>query len=272
MPLANKLPLGKKPARYDRRTLSFATYQTPSLAGLATPQTLSKLPPRPRHFGHQNLVNDWGMLGNDQYGDCVWAGAAHETMLWAAAARPPGTPPTVQFSTESVLSAYSQVTGFSPNDPASDQGTDMLSALNYRRTTGIQDLSSTVHKICAYVSLEPGDTDQLLNACYLFGGVGIGIQFPDSAQTQFQDGEPWSYTPGATLLGGHYVPVVGYNHSYLEVVTWGRTIKMSKRFYQKYCDEAYAILDDEMLSPDTSLSPEGFDFAALQADLAEVTA
>jgi hypothetical protein len=27
-------------------------------------------------------VAHWGMLGNDHYGDCVWAGAAHETMLW----------------------------------------------------------------------------------------------------------------------------------------------------------------------------------------------
>src|SRR3954453_12473384 len=51
---------------------------------------IDAIPRPPRTFGHeagpQKLGSGWGMLGNDNYGCCVWAGAAHETMLWNAAA------------------------------------------------------------------------------------------------------------------------------------------------------------------------------------------
>ena len=54
---------------------------------------------------------------------------AHETMLWnKEAAR------TVTLNNESVLKDYSAVTGFNPNDPNTDQGTDMQVAA--RRNTG----------------------------------------------------------------------------------------------------------------------------------------
>ena len=106
----------------------------------------------------------------------------------------------------------------------------------------------------------------LLEASYLFGVVGIGIQVPESAQTQFQNGKPWSYVPGAAIEGGHYVPIVGYPRAgYLQVVTWGKVQLMTKGFFEHYCDEAYAILDSEFLKDDKSL--EGFDLAQLQADL-----
>ena len=37
------------------------------------------LPAYPKSpFGYGNLFADWEMLGNDQAGDCVFAGAAHE--------------------------------------------------------------------------------------------------------------------------------------------------------------------------------------------------
>ena len=66
--------------------------------------------------------------------NCVWAGAAHETMLWnKEAAR------TITFNDQSVLKDYSAVTGFNPNDPNTDQGTDMQVAASYRRKTGVHD-------------------------------------------------------------------------------------------------------------------------------------
>ena len=199
-------------------------------------------------------------MGNDQFGDCVFAGAAHETMLWNAAAGR-----TVAFTPECVLSDYSAVTGFNPADPRTDQGTDVGEALSYRRKTGIIDAAGIRHTIGAYVSLTPKNYEQFLTAVWLFGAVGIGIQFPASAMDQFNRGKVWGVTKSA-IEGGHYIPVVADRKGKPVCVTWGKLQPMTKAFYLKYCDEAYVILSEEMLVG--GKSPEGFDLLTLQADLA----
>jgi hypothetical protein len=242
------MKLGLKPFVHDSRDLLFSRYRTGA-----------PLPKHPAHFGHENLVQQWDMLGNDQYGDCVWAGAAHETMLWNAMAQR-----TVTFTTEGVLSDYAACTGFDPHDPATDQGTDMRAAMKYRQKTGIVDAEGNRHKIGAYAWIQPGNYDHFLEAVWLFGACPIGIQVPQSAMDQFNGNKPWSVVSGSPIEGGHYIPGVA-DRTYPEIVTWARVQPMTRAFYLKYCDAACAVISEEMLSH--GKSPEGFDLAALQADL-----
>jgi hypothetical protein len=251
--------LGKRPAQYDRRDLQFAYYR------------VAALPPYPAQFGHEVQVdaNGWGMLGNGPddsvapgfqgAGDCVFAGADHETLLWTTEGGRPA-----KFTGANAIADYSAVTGYRPNIPFSDRGTQTRAALNYRRKTGILDADGIRHKIGAYLALEPGNIDHLLEALYLFGAVGIGLKFPNSAMDQFNSGQPWSVVPGAKAAGGHYVPLVAMRN-YLVCVTWSRLQMMTWQFYKEYCDEAWAILSPEMLT--AGVSPEGFNLAQLQADL-----
>lgn len=238
--------LGKLPARQNAVTFKLSQYTT--------------LPTPPTKAGHASLVPTWYMLGNDEVGDCVWAGAAHETMLWNAEVTHP-----VTFSDKNVLSDYSAVTGYVPNDPSTDQGTDMQAAASYRRKTGVLDANGHRHKVGAYLAIKTGDTTELKQAIYLFGAVGIGINFPSSAMTQFNNGKPWSVTK-SSIDGGHYIPAIGYDTKYLYVVTWGKVQKMTWGFYKKYCDEAIAYLSLEMLN-NYGISIDGLNTAALQADL-----
>jgi len=263
-----KLKLGKQPATYDRRDLLFAQYRT-----------AEALPSHPKHFGHETLVGAkaWQMLGNGPdnsvvpgfkgAGDCVFAGGDHETMLWTLE----GGGPPAKFVGANAIKDYSAVTGYDPKAPLdahgenpTDKGTNTRVALSYRRKTGLIDARGKRHKIGAYVSLELGNMSQLLEALYLFGMVGIGIQFPDSAMDQFNAGKPWSVVPGPKPNEGHYIPLVAYRTN-LECVTWGRIQQMTESFYRTYCDEAWAILSPEMLKAGKSL--EGFNLADLQADL-----
>lgn len=249
------LKLGKTPARAGAVKLSLEKYVD-----------LSKLPTPPSTFGDQGLVarGAWGMLGNDQYGDCVWAGAAHETRLWNRAADK-----IVGFTTAGVLSDYSAVTGFNPNDPSTDNGTDMAMAAAYRRKTGIIGAGGNRHKVAAYASIKPGNVQLMLTAAYCFEAVGVGIEFPDSAMTQFDDGEPWSVVPGAQIEGGHYVPLFGLHNGMPILSTWGTLISCTDQFLVTYCDEALVYLSEEMLNGTKTL--EGFDAAQLQADLTALT-
>ncbi len=248
------LKLGKTPARKDAVTFKLTAYlDTAALP--APPATCTK---------HDKLVTQpWSMLGNDHWGDCVFAGAAHETMLWNAEASS-----TVTFTDQSVLSDYSAVTHFDPNDPSSDRGTDMQAAASYRRKTGVVDADGRRHQVAAYLAITPSDETQLKQAVHLFSNAGVGIEFPGSAMDQFRAGKPWTVVDGAKIEGGHYVPAIGYNRHWVYVVTWGKLQKMSWEFYAKYCDEALCYLSTEMLTD--GKSPEGLDVAALQADLAQL--
>ncbi len=247
------LKLGKKPATYDRRDLLFLQYID-----------RTKLPLHPEQFGHEDIIDAdaWGMLGNDSVGDCVFAGSDHETMLWTMEAGNPAT-----FTAANAIADYSAVTGYNPDGPGTDRGTEVRQALQYRQQTGLIDANANRHKIGAYLALEPGNLDHLYEAMYLFGAVGIGIMFPNSAMDQFQAGRPWSVVHGAQIMGGHYVPLVA-DRGNLVCVTWGRLQQVTLQFYQRYCDEAWAILSPEMLKADKS--PEGFDLMQLQADLQAV--
>lgn len=247
------MKLGKKPYVHNPKTLLFKNYKT------------ATIPTPPATFGHQNLITNWGMLSNDTVGDCVIAGADHESMLWTAEGST-----EAQFTDANAISDYSAITGYNPNDPNTDQGTDVQTAMEYRQNTGMIDASGKRHKIGAFLQLDQSNLlSELLEAAYLFSAVGIGIQFPSSAMDQFNNGQPWDVVAGSQIEGGHYVPIIAADPNYLYCVTWGKVQPMTRNFFTTYCDEAYAILCQEFING-KGVSPEGFNLTQLQADLAAI--
>ncbi len=228
-----------------------------------------KLPTPPATFGHYQQIPAWHMLANDQFGNCVWAGAAHEHMLWSIE----GGRPRARFTNYDVLSDYSTVTGFdrkqtdaNGNNPT-DQGTDMQQAAAYRKKVGILDATGKRHKIDGYVALNVGDWDQLVLAAWLFGAAGVGLQLPKSAITQFDAHQPWTVPWRPKIVGGHYVPAGGRDVSgNLIAVTWGGVIPMTRKFYQRFNDESVCYLSLERLNS-LGLSPEGYDADELRKHL-----
>jgi hypothetical protein len=252
------LRLGKRSATDDARDLLFTKYVD-----------ATQIPSPPAEFGHGDLFppKGWGMLGNDEWGDCAWAGPAHETMLLTKEGGKPAA-----FTTAGVLSDYSAGTGFDPkagppgNNPT-DQGSNVRDVLNYRRKTGIVDAHDSRHKIGAFVKLETGNLAHVYQALYLFQAVGIGLQMPTTAMSQFNEGQPWSVVDGAKIEGGHYVCCVG-KHQNIDLVTWGALQQMTVGFFEKYCDEAWAYISTEDLASEKN--PDGFALSQLKEDLAEL--
>lgn len=237
---------------------------TPERAKLKLVDYLTNVPTPPAVFGHQTEVpSGWGMLGNDTAGDCVWAGACHEHMLWTAEA---GC--VAVFTQADAFAPYAAVTGFVVGDAATDKGTNVTDALAYRVASGIADANNKVHKLEAYAQLTPS-SDAIAQGAWLFSAVGVGIQFPSYAMAQFNAGQPWDVVRGGYIEGGHYVPIVGrLANGNLLCVTWGKLQEMTPSFLDKYCDEAYALFSPEFFV--NGKSPEGFDAATLQADMAAI--
>lgn len=246
-----ELKRGMKPFTTEQIRLKFAAYAD-----------LSKIPPIPEKFGHvkvaqPNIAGGWGMLGNDQYGDCTIAGICHGLQVWNLATKKT----IVRFSDRQVIQQYLQLTG------GADDGLDPVQVASWWRKSGLVDSSGVAHKIRSYSAIT--NYTQAIQAAYLFGFSGLGLYLPDSADKQFSQGHIWDDLNGKPE-GGHYVPLVGRNtHGHLMCITWGRLQGMTHEYFQKYFIGGVAYTSqDYMLA--TGLSPEGFNFAQLDADLSAI--
>jgi hypothetical protein len=248
----SNMKLGKASPVHDPRTLLLANYLNPET-----------LPPAPTKYVWAKNVgaSAWGMMDNDKIGDCTCAAAGHLIMEWTDDNGTLFTPPD-----QDIINAYAAITGYNPVTGANDNGANETDVLNYWRKTGIAG-----HPILAYAALEPQNHNHIMQSVFLFGGCYIGLGLPISAQTQ----TVWSVPPGGATgkgapgsWGGHAVPVIAYDSHGLTVITWGATKKMTWSFWNTYCDESYAVISADFAG--TKPAPNGFDLAALQADLKEI--
>ena len=247
--------LGKKPARYDSRTLHMAKYLTKAA-----------LPATPVEVAWVSKVKSWPMYLNDVLGDCVPAAAGHMIEQWeiySASGRP--RPLNSQ-----ILQAYEAIGGYIPSAPATDNGCDMLTALKYWKNTGIAG-----HKIEAFVSINIRNFNDVRTAIWLFGNVYLGVQLPIAVQ----GAKSWLVPNGGVNTaqgapgswGGHCVPIMAASPSNLTCVTWGRTLNMSHEFLLNYADEAYAVLSADWINQ-KGLAPVDFNLDQLRKDLAALAA
>jgi hypothetical protein len=193
---------------------------------------------------------------NDQLGDCTIAGCGHAVQVWSAAL---GQELTI--GDADILKAYESWDGYNPKDPSTDQGGVELEVLANWRKNALGG-----HGLLAFAAVNRANLDRVRQAINLFGGVYIGLDLPETAQTQ----DVWDATTldgsGAPRSwGGHCVFVAGYDEHGFTCITWGELKKMTLAFWSAYCDEAYALLGADWLG--AKVSPEGFDLVTLQADL-----
>jgi len=190
--------------------------------------------------------------GNDQYGDCVMAATAHLIAAWDAEVKEKDTVPTG----DQVVAEYFKLTG------GEDSGLNESSVLQTWQQEGLFG-----QKIAAYATVDIKDIIAVHQAIAFYGGALFGIQVPESAQEQFQAGEPWTYEPDAQIEGGHAIAPLGYDHNYVYCATWGGIAPVTYPFLSAYLDEAYAVISHQYV--EAGKGPL-LNLAALQADLSKL--
>lgn len=253
----SRMKLGKKVPRIDSRTLRLARY-------------LKGLPPPPLAQDWTKGITDWGMMLNDDLGDCTEAAKGHAVQVWTANL---GTKVTVKDS--DVLAAYETECGYVDGDPSTDNGGVEIDVLNAWRKNGFAG-----HKLLAYADTDPKNIFHTKQAITLFGGLYIGLNLPLTAQSQtvweLLKGKSWfrrlfrlsdSSDPGS--WGGHAVFVPAYNTTGPICITWGKLKQMTWAFWLTYCDESHALLSQEWVDANVTT---GFDLATLQSDLSAIAA
>jgi len=216
------IKFGKAPAKRDARNLKLS-------AILKVP---AKLPPE-YDFDVQHKGVPTPMFGNDVHGDCVIAGRAHQTLRFEDAE----TNKIIHITDGDVLKEWHTENGNTEN------GLNVLDSLKLWRTKGWLAAKKR-YKIKAFAEINRKVHDEVKSTVYSDIGVGLGFMLPDSAIPEFHAGKPWADTSGpAKQENGHYVYVPGYTTVGPVGVTWGRKQQMTWAFFDKYCDEAYAIID-----------------------------
>lgn len=240
--------LGRKAVKTDSRTLALAKYLKPSL------------PPPPPAKDWTNGHANWGMMLNDQLGDCTIAGVGHAIQVWTV-----NNGGIVTVPDKVIESFYERWDGYVPGDPSTDNGGVELDVLADWRKTPVAG-----HTLLAFADPKVADLAEIRHAITLFGGVYIGLSLPVTAQKQ----DVWDVVKGGGAnakkgsWGGHCVFVPKYDQTTFTCITWGQLKQMTVAFWNEYCDEAHALLGKNWLHAQGS--PAGFDEAQLQADLAAI--
>lgn len=247
--------LGLLPHTPDERDIKLSTVY----------KTTSELPST---FGVTGL--NWGMLGNDYYGDCYWASSAHEIMAEAHLA---GRNP--KFTDKPVLTSYSKYLGLkslSELNEETDQGTDARQGAKFRKLYGVEDAQGIGIKIGAWFILEEKDYHSILSLVHDFGGVTVCVELPKSAEESFSraeqgDGEYiWDYVKGSQIAGGHAIAGVGAKDDELTIVSWGHEVTMTEAFIENYMQCVVVYVSGSVLNGEGK-TINGLDRAALRTEL-----
>lgn len=221
------------------------------------------LPKVPRTFGHvrgKAPGSGWGMLGNNEYGCCVMAGAAHEHMIWDYATNKPIPP----FSAPTIVKQYMALSG------GVDAGLDPIQVAVHRQIYGITDDRGAVHKIKAHALID--NLSELEYAIWLYGAAGVCVALPDGAEDTFEKNKVWSDTtqPPDTDRGHYIVGLARNSLGNWVFGTWGTLQGATDAWVHKYMIGGLCYFSTDYLKT-TGVSPEGIDEARLDADLAVIS-
>lgn len=199
---------------------------------------------------------DWGMLGNNQYGCCGPAGLEHGFEANATIAAEHEAFP----SAEQCVDYYLAYTG------GQDTGVVLADYLAYVRQHGYYG-----HTVDSYAPVAVQDVPTLQTAVFLYGFAYTGIVVTAEMQQAFANHEPWnSAVVNAQPIGGHCVPICGYDDQFLYIVTWGAVQPITYPAWHRIASEAWAVITGEFVTRNGD--GRGVSLEALRADLDSLAA
>jgi hypothetical protein len=203
-------------------------------------------------------------------GDCTCAAAGHivDQVEWYAEGNTPAT-----VTGPAVLAMYEGLAGYNPNTGANDNGATCQGALQYWQANGLAGF-----KPSGFAQLDVTNLNLIKTVIDVFGCVYTGFDVPSIFETQFNNNQPWDVPKGRSggqIVGGHCVPLVGYDATYLYCVTWGAVQKITYAAFAKYWagtqdGEAWAVVVPQLMEA-SGATPSGLDTATANADWQSLT-
>lgn len=229
-----------------------------------TNYTSKELPTPPDNVDYGPAAQDClkNVYLNDQYGDCVVAGAYHVLGILTGNAGDLYIAPDKE-----IKSIYNKYCG--PGDNGCNEQ-DFLGKL-------VDQGFGNGTKLIGWMGVDATKPLALKQACYLFEHNYYGVEMPDSWVNPMpqEDGFVWDVAGSPNPGYGHCIMSYGYNDKGMIICTWGMkgivTWKaLSKYMVEKAGGEAYIMLTDTMLAKGQRKAPNGFDWFSLVKDFNEM--
>lgn len=185
-------------------------------------------------------ASNWNVMLNDREGCCTVSCVGHQIMNWTASV----TGTAVVVPDTEIQRVYSILSPW-------DRGANIADVLDFWKSSGVGG-----NKLSAYLAVNPQDPIAVRQAVEVFGNLYLGVNVTQGDMNAFSNGQPWS-TAGGWVVGGHAIPIVGYDDQYVTVVTWGKVQRATWAWFEARCDEAYACLDLDWINAQ-GMSPSGF--------------
>jgi hypothetical protein len=197
------------------------------------------------------MVQVWPVLANNYLENCTVASAMHAVQLWKAA-----NGENVWPDEDCAVANFTHLVGYDPVTGANNRGAYLTDVMKFWMKTGFAITPNGQPDIldgCA--SIDPLDTDAIMQGVSSFGVLYAGAELPATAMTEFTNRVPWKDLTGAPVYG-HAIPIVDVTEDGPITVTWGGTQVMTWDWWKKYGSECYAVLRTDWIGRN-GLAPSG---------------
>ncbi len=210
-------------------------------------------PPFPATLDYtKSMPANLGIMRNGDLGDCTCAAYYHALQVWSFnALHNMDTEPD-----NDVVALYEQACGYNPvtmPPPSEGPGGNEQRVLSFLLNTGAPygPNGSQRHKIAGFVEVGLKNINTIKSVIDCCGVCYIGFNVPQYMMPPHQSPIPvWDVEPSANnkIIGGHAVVLAGYDATSFRVISWGQYYTMTWAFFEKFVDEAYAIVDPEWMT------------------------
>lgn len=255
------MKLGRLKRVFDNRVPKLATFtRTLSLSGI--PERVDYTTGMPESLG---------MMVNDRLGDCTCAAFYHALQVWTFNTRN-GNLLTEPDS--NVVELYEKACGYNPAQGGEGPGGIEQNVLIYLHNEGAPRPNLPPHKLAAFFEVDVHNRDHVKAAIYECGVLYIGFEVPAYLMTTV-GGNPtavWDLDPNGdqSNQGGHAVIIAGYDNIGLKVISWGQVYTMTWAFFERYVDEAYALIDDHWMDYNKRITPLGMSLDQLSQAMSRI--
>lgn len=223
------------------------------------------VPTAPQAVDNFTEVSDWGLYGNDRFGDCGPTSVANQRKLITRYLGGHEESP----SQNDVFDLYrrSGNPGFDPATGADDNGVDMQTMLEAVHARGIG-----ATRCLGFAKVDVTDLAEVRAAIATFGSLLLGVDLATAQQAQTNQGL-WDFQRASGEWGGHAVLAGRYTSARtgadVGVITWADVVGMTDEFWLHQVEEAWLVIWPEHLGTVEFLT--GVDVAALAAEYEQLT-
>jgi hypothetical protein len=125
----------------------------------------------------------------------------------------------------------------------------------------------------AFAKVDPSNLEEMAAAVSIFGSILLGLRMTTAQPRQIRSGV-FDYRPDYSPIMSHAVLGGGYDKTDTssavgDIITWGKTMKMTLAFMERQIQEAWVVIWPENLG--TKQFRQGIDLDALKSAYYQIT-